>query len=465
MFLTKLPLSQVKRVAFPLADKACADKSDFTAYSGAACDYPKQELQKFTNAALHTSAPQASAFVEKFLLTDGHMAQLLPMLLDVQRNGTSQQAMFDTACKWLRGHHEDWKGWIPDDDVLLPCPAGEYRPNVPGVTRSLCAPCPAAHFKLERNGDNCSRCPAGFACQQPDLSPVKCASGTFSAGNALTCETVASDKAVAFADGLRVGESSCEIGHTNPELSDICEFCGLGFERITTAAQSQCVSCKKGLYKKVTDTGGVSTSCIKCAEGATTAAVGTTSDSQCVCEPGKEFMSKTIRGKCVCPKGTLLATTGVCELCELNTFGQFENAPSCVPCESGSRTAGRGSTSAVQCICDTGHFNLDLYLDTDSEQSASAKAGGKCRNCLAGLTDSVNITDSSSVVCPGIEGAGRLFTAAGFWRSSNASLGLYPCDVSSWCHGVHNLPPTGSPQSLSETSLPSSQPWKCSSLT
>jgi len=56
---------------------------------------------------------------------------------------------------------------------------------------------------------------------------------------------------------------------------------------------------------------------------------------------------------CMCPRGTRVTLAGVCEPCPLNTYSGSVGV-ACSPCPGGMVTAGTGSASLSDCVCESG---------------------------------------------------------------------------------------------------------------
>ena len=100
------------------------------------------------------------------------------------------------------------------------------------------------------------------------------------------------------------------------------------------------------------------------------------------------------------------------------TYQPKAHQKQCEPCPLFTGTAHEGATAAAACQCLQGYVNSSWYPHLNGTLI------GPCVSCLTGA------------VCPGVSADAYLFTAAGFWRSSNKTSKLYACSVRSWCPGA-----------------------------
>lgn len=198
-----------------------------------------------------------------------------------------------------------------------------------------------------------------------------------------------------------------EIGPA-PRLQSLLESCGTGREPVGIA----CAQCPVGEYKSKAD----NSSCVACDNGTTTAAAGSTSESECVCVAGY-FMN---------------ASTSVCTPCPPGTFKPLGSEP-CIPCPKGMYSPGTSAArpSAVclfcpvdsyrspvgssakedccpeGCVCDAGYNELgdDSARPFECVACASGyfkEAGGTgpCLLCGKGRFTNVTSGATSCLICP-----------------------------------------------------------------
>ncbi|KAJ8318763.1 hypothetical protein KUTeg_003854 [Tegillarca granosa] len=111
-----------------------------------------------------------------------------------------------------------------------------------------------------------------------------------------------------------------------------------------------------------------------------------------------------------CPPGSFRNATGMCELCPLGTFKNFQGSASCVACSPWKWTYNIGSTSETDCVatCRNGlHSSLRLppcsecpanhYRDTaDTCTKCPTGSSTSCKECPVGtVTSSVGVTSKN----------------------------------------------------------------------
>jgi cysteine-rich repeat protein len=116
-----------------------------------------------------------------------------------------------------------------------------------------------------------------------------------------------------------------------------------------------CHICAKGTFKEVIG----NEACTACNISWTTAEHGSTSATDCICKTNAYALENMM---CVCKPGAFLDKNDTCLLCVVGTYKTNGGNENCTHCNTDYSTHSQGSTSATDCMCDSG-----LFLDEHDE--------------------------------------------------------------------------------------------------
>ncbi|XP_072885876.1 uncharacterized protein [Hemitrygon akajei] len=222
------------------------------------------------------------------------------------------------------------------------------------------APCPPGHTTFGKEGINeCQPCPAGFACENPQIRPKKCSAGTYSIEGSTLCIL-------------------CPAGNACPKTSSVPVPCAVG--SYSTDGQQNCTMCRPGY-----------------------ACPTTTKAEEIQCLPGSYSLGG--QSQCtVCPAGyscpdTRLDTKIAC----LSGYYAYVGYASCRACPAGWQCPQRDGSQNTQ--CPKGSFSIGLQ-----ESCIRCPAGKACPStdtnysipCLPG-SYSVGYQTECTVCPPGYE--------------------------------------------------------------
>lgn len=324
-----------------------------------------------------------------------------------------------------------------------PCLAGNYCPKDPLTGRyRTWFPCPSGSFSGPLQ-TNCTVCPAGTYCTQPDagtgvVEPELCTPGRYCAENATTLwghgpcaegylcpagtgtPTPASSKCPAgwyCASGSSSPSSLCQPGYYCPEGSSSPRsyLCPAG--SFCYAGSAEPALCPAGSWSS---TPGRFTACNLCPASTYSGAVGATNYTSCKdCPAGFQCPSAGMAAPLPCPAGAKSAPTGLsCVECPAGTFNQMpgNNASDpCSPCPAGhicragtvypegcpAGTQPAFIGAAMSCVpCMAGTYNPVPQGSCQPCPAGSACSVGASRpeRCPAGYYVSEDAT--SCVACP-----------------------------------------------------------------
>lgn len=134
-------------------------------------------VDKYVSQDLQTLAPEAHQLVRGLVMD---LESVNEMLRDQLQTGNSSR---DVACRWLHGHEDVWKPWLPDPTKcfsgfgLYHQPSGSFVTNRQDPTGLVCNPCPSGTFSsklVDGAGITfvCELCPEGT--KQPSGASVEC---------------------------------------------------------------------------------------------------------------------------------------------------------------------------------------------------------------------------------------------------------------------------------------------------
>ena len=269
------------------------------------------------------------------------------------------------------------------------CPTGATTVSTGSTASSDCT-CPA-NSELNSAGDACE-CVAGYygsggACTACEPESFK--QGLGDVPGCTSCPTGASTVSSATTSFF-----GC-VCPANSQLNDGGEACECvpGFY----GSQGSCSACDQGTYKENL---GDSLGCVECPPGGWTSSVGSTSRLNCTAAANAEPDGDRF----VCSPG-FYGPASDCTPCELGTFkSEAEEAFVCEKCVDavgpGSTTAGVGSKSVDDCVCEKAFFRT---------------AEGKCRACPVGASCGGRVKE-------------LLELRPGYWRASSKTLNIIRCE-------------------------------------
>lgn len=348
------------------------------------------------------------------------------------------------------------------------CPAYLCEPGEVYVTvedapfGSSCMKCSAGSYSLSGQG-NCTRCPAGFQCNNPAIMPVRCFSGSYSKEGATAC-------------------TLCDAGMACPSPDVPPQPCGPG--EYSDVGQPNCSNCAPGYYSLYTSWGGSSncsysatrgaTNCTRCPPGHSCEPDGLPVPcpagsysaggiKYCLaCNPG--FYSLNSSSFCIrCPAGSACPHTNDnplpcqagyasagglirCSICSPGTFSSESDRFACIPCPSGTACPGNGTIEPNPCLAGTsaasGSHNctkcpVGLYSDAGAVACQACPQGYQCdmglrpQPCPPGAFAPHNST--SCMECPAgffanTSSAGFCLPCPAGFRCPRASIGPFPCN-------------------------------------
>lgn len=224
------------------------------------------------------------------------------------------------------------------------CGMGKYSVTIGAITSTTCAnTCPAQSTSPIASGHitHCS-CNQGYYGANGDICS-SCSGGTFKSTQGISsCLSCPSDS---DSSGASVDVTGCECnqGYLGAN-GDTCSPCPTGTYK-TEKGVANCVNCPSGTYS--TTLAATSTAmCLACPPGSTSPEQSTT-EVDCVCDPG--FSG---------PDG------GLCSICDCGKYKQGSGEATCLNCpdEGGDKqTSPPGSTSSDVCSlsCAAGSFEPD----------------------------------------------------------------------------------------------------------
>ena len=335
----------------------------------------------------------------------------------------------------------------PDGGHCVSCARGQYKP---GLGSAACTQCRAFSSTLARGSTNISACDclAGYENTSSDLDPAgacsACTPGKYKPSFAdEACSACPSNATSANASTALVA-CQCSPGFTGPDGGE-CSACAVTAYKDTvgaapcTACPSNsptssiastafsacqchvgfsgadigthgCVACGIGAYKDEQS----NAACSNCTQHTTTAKVGSTGESACVCTRGK-FLSAVDGEGCVD--------------CEAGRFkSQIGNAQ-CETCANHSSSP-PGSTARTACTCNAGFSGPD---------------GGQCQGCEVGYYKSVPGTApctacprNATTVAAASTGFGHCLCVPGYAGDGIAESGCRACATSTYKDSLSN---------------------------
>jgi len=247
---TFLSLDAVE-ITFPPFDRTAFRRGDMRTAPTAL------SIDKYVSQDLQTLAPEAHQLVRDMVMD---LETVNDMLRDQKKTGDSSRAV---ACRWLQGHEDVWKPWLPDptkcfsgfglyhppsnsfvkdrrNPVSLacsPCPSGTFSSKLvdgAGIT-FVCEPCPAGSIQASGASVECIPCKAGeYQDENGSILCKRCGMGEYQDQTGATgckpCPTATSTHGLG---SLFLGDCGCKQGSINVANA--------------TVGVVTCVACPEGL--------------------------------------------------------------------------------------------------------------------------------------------------------------------------------------------------------------------------
>lgn len=183
-----------------------------------------------------------------------------------------------TNCTCLEGFQPDTtssafqsRGYIPDVDECLPCPAGTFKPTVGSVE---CQPCQQGYFALSEAQTVCYGCEPGqrlvMSTNNEEPKCENCTAGTYSIVSTTACTLCWSGS---FQPAImKTTCSNCSAGFFSTEMgatsAAVCRNCLAG-TKSASSGQSTCQDCPPGTFSS-----NASATCSLCPTGTYSTAYG-----------------------------------------------------------------------------------------------------------------------------------------------------------------------------------------------
>jgi hypothetical protein len=254
-------------------------------------------------------------------------------------------------------------GNSPGSSICIDCAVGLYT-NI--TSQSTCISCSSGYYSAVSGASFCEVCRAGnFSTGGALCTP--CVPGTYSNVNGLSACFLCFPGMYATLHG----SSSCTLcgsGNFSDSVTQ-CRPCQPG-KYTSINGESTCSNCTAGK----TSTIGL-TFCSSCAAGTFSSVTGS---PECLpCPSGKYTMIAEQTACTECPNGTSAAATGAsvcspcqlgrfsdrseakvipCGLCPVTSYANQTGSTSCFRCNALTDTKSEGSTSILQCLCQSGYY-------------------------------------------------------------------------------------------------------------
>jgi len=278
-------------------------------------------------------------------------------------------------------------GFSPGHDeggvACAQCPAGTFKGAVGGAACETCPINQTTAAEGSTSPRNCL-CAPGFSSQHVDIVKISGGEPCQSSINGLYAQTPAmfNDKptyaktvwvnstclyiffvanywAVATSIGDVSGRAHVQTTTTSPTvpMGNWNVLCGASFQNssivISLHAAPACEQCPTGKFSN-----SLNATCAECPARSTTAAPASTSAGHCLCNAG--YTGDAALACTACMPGTFKEGAGamVCENCSTGQYSSAEASASCSMCPPQSTTAGMGSPSEHDCVCNAGYTML-----------------------------------------------------------------------------------------------------------
>jgi hypothetical protein len=238
---------------------------------------------------------------------------------------------------------------------------------------STCVLCGVATFKEFIGTAGCSSCPlhstTAVIASVPSISKRQCLclpgyEGTLDPNTNASCAACLPNtykNSTGTTACVACANHSSTMSHMNASSVTHC-LCNKGYQGALTDANSICTACVANTYKQTSGT----SQCATCTHHATTIGeTGSTSVSNCLCDPGYT--------------GVLSSPSTVCLKCSVDTYKALAGVSPCTICPTNSKTMGNpGSTQMDACRCIGGYYELNSTMGSNDTQAASTFECEKC---------------------------------------------------------------------------------------
>jgi cysteine-rich repeat protein len=311
------------------------------------------------------------------------------------------------------------------------CPANTFSTTIASITVDNCLTCPLNAISLEGSnslyacicalgftgpdGENCTACNPGFYKDVNGSSnctgcPVNTFNPDASAINSSSCRAC-SEHMVAPIQSFKPTACKCDVGYTGEDGTN-CSACIAGKYK-DTVGNVTCTDCEIGKYL-VSTAANASAQCIKCHEYSSTAATGSSANTDCMCNPGYFGYNGVVCRECVEGSYKEVLGPGPCDLCAT------------------AQTSPIASTSASQCVCSAGYFSVGENCTACAEDEyREAGSSNVCVKCPANTTSLRASGLKYDCVCKtgyiGFDGSPCDPCPAGTYKPVNGSDVCRPC--------------------------------------
>lgn len=367
---------------------------------------------------------------------------------------------------------------------LIPCPAGEYRPETDcntctrcprgtysdgsAVTANQCATCPVGHWCI--NGIK-SLCAAGLYADQADPGQCYyCPIGWYQPNNGAS----ACLKCTRCAPGKYTTSTACNyVGSTQDLLTLYCATPPSGYyqDEEDRYDYKPCSTCSAGYRISAACTSSANTQCEQCPAGKY--AVSPPSAAACVECAGGDFQpsagSTSCSTKQTCGPGTYQSSPGnsqtdrSCASCTAPLTTVVNNALTCTSCVEGKYKSGG---ICADCVC-TGQTYISCPAGSTVRGCPACYGGDQSAStCAAGMEPNVVCTgtqlqDSWCVPCP----AGKQKPVTSNKWCEKCPTGTFSGDPGTGtCGPCTNKPSQWAvydPWGVSDRATSSTCPWSC----
>ncbi len=333
-------------------------------------------------------------------------------------------------------------GYIRSGSDCTACPIGTYA--VKGS--SVCSPCPEGSSSSKEGSTYCDICTSGYHMYQGECvkdtlneASVLCDPGYQANSDGTDCEVCIKGYYSVSGTRCQACPEGSSTNSTGAKSQDECTVCDIGYHLVKGVCQphcsagwywngSSCQICSEGTFSFNGATSCMScnigqyqpnkgaSNCLNCPTGTTTAAMASTSKTQCtVCESGYVLKS----GVCSpCPAGTY-ANSGdpICTPCPIGQYNDNLGSNRCSPCSTGRTTLSAGST---ECVCDEANGYIAVG-ENCTKQEYSCGAGYYWDN----NTETCTLCEAGTY-----SGSGELFCTAcpyGYFSDKQGSTACQIC--------------------------------------
>ena len=208
----------------------------------------------------------------------------------------------------------------------IPCPLGYYSLSSGPI--SQCTRCAPGYYANYIGATKCKVCPNGYFCENPEIAPTPCPTGTASVSSGGITEC---NKCLPGYYANYTGATSCKVcpnGYYCCDPRKPPTPCPVGTASVSSGGITECKKCLPGYYASYTG----ATSCKVCPNG------------YYCCDPRIPPTP--------CPVGTYSVSGGgitECKKCSPNYFTPNQGSSSCSYCSNGCPSSEISDTSSLSC--------------------------------------------------------------------------------------------------------------------